>query len=279
MLFRIPAVFTAPADVLAGVALARAAGFEFSLAQVIFLIFASASIYAAGMAANDICDVKVDAVERPSRPLPSGQIKLSVAWAWVIGLQALGLLFGALAGYKAAFAVLITVLLTWIYNAWAKNYHVGPIFMGLCRYSNAFIGWSLVGLSFLTGWLIPLFTLLFVIALTSLSRFEVGDRVARAPLVAMGLTATLAVSLPLSPWLAQPWGALMFIPMSALLFPALKRAWGAPEHIKGAVKRGIFTIPLINAALALGAGGLYEASAILGMLAVGFFFGRWFYAT
>ena len=51
-------------------------------------------MYSAGMVLNDVFDVEVDRVERPERPLPSGQIP--VGWARLLGFEML--FFGAVAG-------------------------------------------------------------------------------------------------------------------------------------------------------------------------------------
>ncbi len=82
-LVRIPAVFTAPADVLAGVALAAVWGHAVKPLELILVVLASALIYCAGMAANDIFDRRVDEIERPSRPIPSGRVSLGAAWTFV----------------------------------------------------------------------------------------------------------------------------------------------------------------------------------------------------
>ncbi|MEM7786069.1 MAG: UbiA family prenyltransferase, partial [Planctomycetota bacterium] len=41
---------------------------------LIFLLLSSAAIYTAGMVLNDYFDFEKDLVERPERPIPSGQI-------------------------------------------------------------------------------------------------------------------------------------------------------------------------------------------------------------
>ncbi|HQR41690.1 MAG TPA: UbiA family prenyltransferase, partial [Gemmatales bacterium] len=72
-LIRLPNVFTAPADVIAGAALA---GLTLSSSstniEILLTCLASACAYAAGMIMNDLVDYQVDAHERPERPLPSG---------------------------------------------------------------------------------------------------------------------------------------------------------------------------------------------------------------
>lgn len=53
-------------------------------------------IAAAGNVVNDIYDLEIDKVNRPSRPLPSGAISLRQAKVWTVILVLLGLLFSFL---------------------------------------------------------------------------------------------------------------------------------------------------------------------------------------
>ena len=50
---------------------------------------------AAGNVVNDIYDLEVDKINRPDRPLPSGQITLRQAKVWTVILILLSLLFSA----------------------------------------------------------------------------------------------------------------------------------------------------------------------------------------
>ncbi|HWM84456.1 MAG TPA: UbiA family prenyltransferase, partial [Kofleriaceae bacterium] len=70
-LCRIPNVFTAFANVAAGVLLARGGDF---LLRDLLLVLASGCLYLAGMVLNDYFDRDWDALERPERPIPSGQV-------------------------------------------------------------------------------------------------------------------------------------------------------------------------------------------------------------
>ncbi|GAB4143599.1 MAG: UbiA family prenyltransferase [Planctomycetota bacterium] len=69
-LFRVGGLFSPAADAVAGACVAGAA----ETAPVLRCAAASAMLYAAGMAWNDYSDRARDAVERPERPLPRGEI-------------------------------------------------------------------------------------------------------------------------------------------------------------------------------------------------------------
>ena len=55
-------------------------------------------LYWAGMAANDWADRRLDAVERPERPIPSGRVAPAAALGLAAGLTAAGLGLAAAAG-------------------------------------------------------------------------------------------------------------------------------------------------------------------------------------
>lgn len=150
-LFRAPNVFTAIADVAMGFFITTQ-----SLAQwpsFLLLIAASALVYTAGMVLNDVFDVEVDRLERPSRPLPSGRIDW--AWAKSLGFQLLliGIACGWLAGFSSRIALgppwrsglVVTALASTVllYDAWAKKTWLGPLVMGSCRVLNVLLGMSL----------------------------------------------------------------------------------------------------------------------------------------
>ena len=71
-LVRIPGVFTAHADILAGALLAGAGMKQFP--DLALLLIASSCFFSAGMALNDYFDRNIDMLERPNRPIPSGRM-------------------------------------------------------------------------------------------------------------------------------------------------------------------------------------------------------------
>ncbi|MCA9538044.1 MAG: UbiA family prenyltransferase [Myxococcales bacterium] len=284
-LIRLPAVFTAPADVLAGLALAAFAGHATSPLIAVALVLASAAVYCAGMAANDVFDAAIDASERPRRPIPSGRVSPAGAWMLIGGLQATALATGAWISPSALAAVGATIAATYLYNAVLKNTPVGPAAMGLCRYGNACIGLAPLGFGAPTWMLlIPLGTLAYVTALTTVSRYEV-DGATRAqlggPFAAMFILAATPAIWALGGWLPRPWAAAAVVLVWLWLIGPIRRAWSAPaaSSVRGVVMAGIYGIALINGALALAAGGDVYAAVAVGLLIPGRRFGRWFYAT
>lgn len=284
-LIRLPAVFTAPADVLAGLALAGLVGASPDPLTIVALVLASAAIYCAGMAANDLFDAEVDARERPGRPIPSGRVSRGGAWALVLLLQAVALGIAVGIGPATLAAVGFTILATYLYDAGLKDGAVGPAAMGLCRYGNALIGLSVVGFDAPGDLLsVPLTTLFYVTALTFISRREV-DGATRGQL-AIPFGATLLGAILPAGWmlfgpLPVQWAAAaVVVPLVWLLRP-MRRAWADPSagSVRGVMLAAIFGIAMVNAVIALGAGGYWQAAVIVGLLVPGRLVGRWFYAT
>ena len=83
-LCRIGMWFSPAADVLAGAAVAEVA-FDGAVARA---MLASMLLYGAGMVWNDIADRELDAIQRPERPLPRGD--LSQRFAAMLGVALLG---------------------------------------------------------------------------------------------------------------------------------------------------------------------------------------------
>jgi hypothetical protein len=137
-LVRLPSVVTVPGDVLAGAAWGGGPGAAASAARV----GSSSMAYLAGMAANDWADREEDAIERPARPIPAGEISAETALGVAVALS-LGAL--ALAGVRdrgrSAFGVTVPLLLSvWAYDLKAKQTPAGPWTMALARSLDVLVG-------------------------------------------------------------------------------------------------------------------------------------------
>jgi 4-hydroxybenzoate polyprenyltransferase len=104
------------------------------------VIIAMSSAYIGGMYLNDYFDRDVDSVERPSRPIPAGEIS-----ATTVGLVGFGMLGMAvvLLAWTGILSILVGALLAVVivfYDRFHKNQPLAPAVMGLCRalvYCNA----------------------------------------------------------------------------------------------------------------------------------------------
>lgn len=166
---------------------------------VAFLLAAGVGsmVYAAGMAMNDLFDARIDARERPGRPIPSGRITrrgAAILFAFLLA-GAMGLSFAAGLGVVVLCAVLIACVFA--YNLLHKRHPAAAVLMGLCRLLVVAIGAFAVGpVAGISGAILaPGVTLAaYIAALTLLARREVGTP-ARARTRAM--LAWLCVVLPI----------------------------------------------------------------------------------
>ncbi len=138
-LFRVPNLLTVPGDPLAGFLIATGGHLD-SRAWV--AVVASLCLYAAGLAMNDLADVKEDLRDRPARPLPSGAVGKGAAIIAVLAL--IGVAFGVLrlgAGPLAFMAGVLLLATVTFYNFLAKRIpFVGAIAMGACRGGSLLLG-------------------------------------------------------------------------------------------------------------------------------------------
>jgi 4-hydroxybenzoate polyprenyltransferase len=123
----LPTVWT---NALAGALLAGAGGFgaEFALVLLAFSLF-----YTGGMFLNDAFDAPFDAVHRPERPIPSGEIGAREVFACGYGMMSLGTVILAWFGIAPALAGLTLAVAITFYDWHHKLNVFGPVVMGLCR--------------------------------------------------------------------------------------------------------------------------------------------------
>ncbi|MFG3582175.1 SCO3242 family prenyltransferase [Micromonospora chersina] len=272
-LVRAPAALSVPGDVLSGAAAAGVLG-----RRTPALAGASVLLYWAGMAANDWADRRLDAVERPERPIPSGRIHPAAALGVAAGLTAAGLAVAGAAGGRRATAVAVPLAATiWGYDLLAKNTAAGPAVMAACRGLDVLLGAS-VGPSrggggrearpAARGLVRALPAALTVAAhtwtVTALSRREVSGadrRLPRATLAGTALVAATALGRPdpvpvaLAAGYAGRYGAAQ----------ARVLADPSPARVRAAVGAGITGLPALQGALTARAGnrllGLAVAAA------------------
>jgi 4-hydroxybenzoate polyprenyltransferase len=293
-LLRLPNVFTAVADVLLGVLVTQRP--VESWPTVGLVVAASSLIYLAGMVLNDWFDRRIDAVERPERPIPSGRIAAGLAAGLGFGMLVLGVaagwaaatLHGELRPGLTATALAAAVL---VYDGLAKSTLVGPLVMGGCRMLNVLLGMSLAG-----PWLAWHYVLaggigLYVVGLTVFARSEAAR--SRRPVLAAGLVVMLGgIGLVASfpsfatkatwPSIELPNNWPLFWSLIAVLV-----GWRcvraivdpAPRHVQAAVRNGILSLILFDAGAVLAVQPQQVALGILALLIPAVLLGRWIYST
>jgi 4-hydroxybenzoate polyprenyltransferase len=294
-LVRLPNVFTAAADSLAGWLLVGGGLAAFD--RWLPLSSASMAIYAAGIALNDVFDYAIDLKERPGRPLPSGRISRRFAACLGGILLALGPCLAALSGSWSSVGVsLVLVACVLGYNLGLKRTVLGPEVMGACRGLNLLLGMSQAEhLGGPIGWLAAGSLALFVVGVTWISRSEaetggrIGGIAAGMILQNAAILGLMAVALQPRRF-ASPLGDRPIVPLEGLLV-LLVVAWVVnlatgrairepiPARMQGAVKTGVFSLVWLDVGLVAAVRGPLPALAVALLWVPAFFLGRWLYST
>ncbi|MBZ0158088.1 MAG: UbiA-like protein EboC [Alphaproteobacteria bacterium] len=280
-LMRAPNLFTAMADVLAGFFIVS--GGRTGAGDLPWLLLATSALYAGGCVLNDICDRRIDARERPSRPLPSGRVSSREATTLALLLFAAGLSAAYRAGAPAFAVSLLLLLLIVLYDTAAKSRSLaGPLTMGACRAANLLLGMSTVLPLAPEYLLFPLVSFLYVFSLTRLSRFEVSGSPRKGGTVLAGWGVVL-LSLFLmgkSALLAED--SIPFLALFALFTGRglLRGLLHRTPHMVGrAVGSMVLGIPLIDAVYVSGIQGWAYGIPVALCIIPSLLLSRYFYVT
>ena len=280
-------IITAITDVLAGISLSGIFFLDQSqlpLDIIALLCLSTIGLYGGGIVFNDIFDAPLDRIERPERPIPRGTISIQAALLvgivfFLIGLTA-AFVANPVAGYLAFFIVLAALL----YNKWGKHHAIlGPPNMGLCRGLNLLLGLSIIPDQVFSMWYIAFVPILYIGAITLISKGEVHGS-SKTPLFIAAILYAIVVSaigllanynqyflLTATVLLAFSW--MVYRP----LWKAIKDSSG--KNIRKAVKAGILGLIIMNAGWALASGAFSRALIMLLMLPLTLWLGRFFAVT
>jgi len=89
--------------------------------NLVLIIFSTVLTAGAGNIINDIFDIDIDSINKPTRPLPSSNMKISSAYIWYSVLVAGSLLSGFLLGYHSFAAVALVNLILLFYTVFLKR--------------------------------------------------------------------------------------------------------------------------------------------------------------
>ena len=293
-LVRLPNLFTAAADSLAGYLLV--VGGLAEPAHWLPLVAASVLIYAGGIVLNDVFDYEVDLRERPSRPLPSGRVSRRVArWIGSIGLM-LGPALAATSGSGASFLIALGLAgCVLAYDAKLKRTLMGPWVMGSCRGLNFMLGLAYDPEAFgIAGFLIAASLAVFVAGVTWISRSEVGEGhvsgiAAGVALQAWAVVGLMAVSAGLTGKIGEDlrepgdprWGLAVLVVVAAVVGRADVRALRDPTAgvVQRAVKSGVFALVWLDVAAVAAIRGPIAALPVAALWVPALWIGKWLYAT
>jgi len=281
-------IVTAISDVLAGIAIATLyMGGEtvaLSWSTLLFLAAATVGLYGGGVVFNDVFDAELDARERPERPIPSGKVRLRNAAYLGIALFVLGVAAAVLAsGLSGAIAGTI-VLMCLVYDKWAKHHALmGPIAMGLCRGLNLLLGISYSTDAVHQVWFLAAAPMLYIAAVTSISRGEVHGGKKGPLLLSAGLYAVVIALIAVFGVVkdSSVLGVGMVLPFALFVYPPLVTAIRtlAPQDIRKSVKHGVLGLIFMNAAWASAASMWGLAIAVLSLFPISIWLSKLFSVT
>jgi hypothetical protein len=272
-LVRLPAVLSVPGDAWVGAAAAAEHGRP---RGALALPAASALLYLGGMALNDWADRRVDADERPERPIPSGRVTPGQALAVGAGLLVAGTaLAGALGGRRALGVAVPLAAAVVLYDVAAKPTAAGPAVMAGCRALDVLLGAAPAG----PGGLRAALPAAAVVAahtatVTAVSRHEVAGAPRAVPAAAVAATGAVAAAATL---LARR-GPRRFQRLAAAAsageyavrvgrgYLAAARSGGEAAAVRRAVGGAVVGLPLLQTSLLVGRGAAGRA-ALLGLAA------------
>jgi 4-hydroxybenzoate polyprenyltransferase len=287
-------IVTAMADIMAGFSASGYALFlysreyAFTLAELyplFWLLLATVGLYGGGVVFNDVFDAELDMVERPERPIPSGQASLQNAALLGAGLFALGTFCAFRVTNLSGIIALVIVALALIYDKYGKHHPLfGPLNMGACRGANLLLGISAMPEMISQWWWLALIPITYIAAITMISRGEVhgGSRstlYGAAVLYGLVIICVAGIGFLTEQYTYIVLPFLLFF--AFLIFPPLFRAIrnNIGPNIGKAVKAGVIALIVMDAALAAGfAGGIYGL-VVLALLPVSIFLARKFAVT
>lgn len=282
-------ILTAVTDIMAGIAisgffLTGAYGDTQSILQFVCLIFATIGLYGGGVVFNDVFDAKLDRVERPERPIPSGVISRTEAIVLGAYLLVLGILAAFSVGELPGGIALGIAVAALVYNKWGKhNNLLGPLNMGLCRGLNLLLGMSILPDALAKyGW-VAVIPILYIAAITMISRDEVhGGSKRPLMLAAAGYSFVIIAILVMAQRNHKIIDVIPFIIVFIyLIYKPLIKAINEPigPNIGKAVRGGIIGLIAMNAAWAAAFVSFPYALLVLCFLPVSIFLSKVFAVT
>jgi 4-hydroxybenzoate polyprenyltransferase len=281
-------IVTSVSDVLAGIAIS---GFlvntNFSADGVfpaILLCISTIGLYGGGVVFNDVFDAALDKIERPERPIPKGIVTITEAAILGSILLLAGIIAAALVSKESCLLAISIAVAALVYNKWSKHHVLaGPLNMGLCRGLNLLLGISVVVSSLSEWWFLAVVPIIYIAAITMISRGEVHGGSKRTLYIA-GLLYCMVIAaiLLLSYTKGMLWWTIIFLLSFAwMIFAALIKAirTSAPQNIGKAVKAGVIALILMNAAWAVAFGMTGLAFLIILLLPLSLWLAKIFAVT
>lgn len=211
--------------------------------RVASAVLAAGVLNAASNGINQICDLTNDRINKPHRPLPSGQLTLRQAWIFTVATYILALAMVAVVNVQTFVIYVIAALSTVAYSAppiRLKSHPIGSnLIIALIRgWLLKVAGWAAVAtvLTSVEPWYIGSIYFVFLMGAATTKDFADidGDRAAGCITlpVKYGATWSARAITPsfILPWLMMPLGLALHIlsgnALAILILSAVMTIWG-----------------------------------------------------
>ena len=288
LLMRPANIVTSVADVLAGIAISgiflQESLHSGTIGNIILLCLATIGLYGGGIVFNDVFDYELDRTERPERVIPSGQMSLKGAGNLGAALLAFGILMALLVNITAAWFAIFISISALVYNKWGKHHPLlGPPNMGLCRGLNLLLGVSILPAALNGIWYVALVPILYISAITMISRGEVHGS-SKTPLYGAAALYSIVILMILAfAWNRDmiPFVIPFLVAFAWMIFNPLLKAIKTPTGpaIGRSVKAGVMALILMNSAWAASTGAWSLAILIVFLLPLSLWLSRRFAVT
>lgn len=279
-------IVTSVADILAGIAISGVLIDNGSLPwyAIVFLCLSTACLYGGGIVFNDVFDVELDKIERPERAIPSGVISLKNATVLGSSLMVTGIALASLASITSGLLAFAVCFFALLYNKIGKHHpFFGPLSMGICRGLNLLLGLSIVPEMLYQQCFIAIFPVIYIFSITMTSRGEVHGGNTKNLYLAAILYAIVIGAIAWFAFINERllWSLLFLLPFAWMIFKPLFKAIKNPigKNIGGAVKAGVISLILMDAAWAVTFDALLLAFVIAALLPISMWLSKLFAVT
>lgn len=285
LLIRLPNVFTTPSNILAGyfaaVTVAEADG-----VQLIALMVSSGLLYVGGIVLNDYFDIEIDKRERPSRPLPSGNISkrdaLAIAMVALLIANTIALVLGPI---SLAVSLALTFAII-VYDYRLKHGSSGPFAMGGARFLNVIFGASPVLLyinnhSYAIIGAAAASLFLYIVAITILSKKETGNERPNSTIASLMVFGVISAVAVLGLLLQLQWAFLLNLSIFAAVMIVTFKQHLTKElpSVQKAVRNMVISIIILDSVFVTGTAGLPYGLATLLLIAPAVVLAKKLYVT
>lgn len=276
---RIPTVFTAISNILCGYLITH----KLTTAELKqqtdlwLLLISSAGLYLGGMVLNDVFDTKLDAIERPERPIPAGRISRKAAGIFGTLLMAVGTACAAAVGQGSLLIALLIVAAVLLYDGYLKSTIAAPLGMGACRFLNLMLGASAAA-TFTSVWQTTPMTVaaglgIYIVGVTVFAKNEAGKSSSTGLfagvaiiLAGIGLDAWLITTSGISDAIRGSQMALLILGLNILLRAATVVGNPQPARIQRTVGLMLLCIIFLDALMVFGLTGDVKHAVLIVML-------------